>query len=474
MARGKGFARRSVLRGAGAIGMTALLGDLRAPLRVARASAKPVDEVPRGEFVVRNAAVVTMDPAIPNLPRGDIHVRNGVIVAVGAKIDAPAGAAVIAADDMIALPGLIDTHWHMWNTLARNLSGDDRKTGYFSLLDLGNAFSPEDNGNGVRLSLCEAIESGITTVNNWSHNLLSRAHAEGELAAHREIGVRARFSYGYSRKIKKNETVPFDDIAFVQQEWSAPDKGGGLITFGIAPRGPMNNSIETCRAEWEFARKHHMGISVHVGIDPKRPSGIQPLADAGLLAPDVLLVHATNFTEAELAAMAKAKPWVSMSPYTELRTGFGVTPVVRFLKAGVPVCLSVDTTVLSGNADMFAIMKIIQNIADGEQHSEFAITAPRVLQMATIDGARALGLSDRIGSLTPGKRADLILVRADAVNMAPMTDPTRMIVQAAQPSNVDTVVVDGRILKRDGKLTAVDLKAVVAAARTTLAKVHPQ
>jgi cytosine/adenosine deaminase-related metal-dependent hydrolase len=140
----------------------------------------------------------------------------------------------------------------------------------------------------------------------------------------------------------------------------------------------------------------------------------------------------------------------------------------------VPVCLSVDTTVLSGNADMFAIMKVIQNIADGEQHSEFAITTHRILKMATMDGARALGLADRTGSLTPGKRADLILVRADDINMAPMTDPTRMIVQAAQPSNVDTVVVDGRILKRDGKLTGVDTKAVIAAAKSTLAKVAPK
>jgi cytosine/adenosine deaminase-related metal-dependent hydrolase len=468
--KAKTFARRQVLKGAGALGVTAAMG----PLRFGRASAATAADLPRGEFVIRNAAIITMDAVIPNLPRGDIHVRNGAIVAVGAKVDVPAGATVMTGDGMIALPGLIETHWHMWNTLARNLSGEDRKTGYFSLLDLGNQFSPEDNANGVRLSLCEAIESGITTVNNWSHNLLSRAHAEAELAAHRELGVRARYSYGYSRKIKKNETVPFDDIAAVQKEWSTPDKGDGLITFGIAPRGPMNNSIETCRAEWEFARKHHMGISVHVGINPKRPSGIGPLADADLLAPDVLLVHATNFTDAELAAMAKAKPWVSMSPYTEMRTGFGVTPVVKFLKAGVPVCLSVDTTVLSGNADMFAIMKVIQNIADGEQHSEFAITTHRILEMATIDGARALGLADRTGSLTPGKRADLILVRADDINMAPMTDPTRMIVQAAQPSNVDTVVVDGRILKRDGKLTGVDTKAVIAAAKSTLAKVAPK
>jgi len=121
------------------------------------------------------------------------------------------------------------------------------------------------------------------------------------------------------------------------------------------------------------------------------------------------------------------------------------------------VSLSVDTTILCGNADMFAIMKAMQNIENGIEKSEFGITAQRVLEMATIDGARALGLADYIGSLTPGKRADLILVRTTDVNMLPFTIATNMIVQSAEPWNVDTVIVDGRFLKRDGKLTTVDM-----------------
>lgn len=148
---------------------------------------------------------------------------------------------------------------------------------------------------------------------------------------------------------------------------------------------------------------------------------------------------------------------MSLSPYTELRTGFGITPVGSFLRAGVPVSLSVDTTILCGNADMFAIMKAMSNIENGLQKSEFGISSQRVLEMATIDGARALGLADHIGSLTPGKRADLILVRTTDVNMLPFTIATNMIVQAAQPSNIEAVIVDGRFLKRDGKLTTIDM-----------------
>jgi cytosine/adenosine deaminase-related metal-dependent hydrolase len=157
-----------------------------------------------------------------------------------------------------------------------------------------------------------------------------------------------------------------------------------------------------------------------------------------------------------------------------MRTGFGVTPVLGFLANNVPIGLSVDTTVLCGNCDMFAIMKAMQNLDDGETPSEFGITARRVLEMGTMGGARALGLDAHIGSLTPGKRADLILVRTDAINMAPMADPVRMIVQAAQPANVDTVMVDGRILKRDGKLTTLNVAKVMRDAAETITRVTAQ
>ena len=163
-----------------------------------------------------------------------------------------------------------------------------------------------------------------------------------------------------------------------------------------------------------------------------------------------------------------------MSPYTELRTGFGITPVGSFLRAGVPMSLSVDTTILCGNADMFAIMKAIENIENGLQKSEFGISAQRVLQMATIDGARALGLADQVGSLTPGKRADLILVRTTDVNMLPFTVAANMIVQAAQPSNIEAVIVDGRFLKRDGRLTTIDMAQLARDSADTIARARKE
>jgi 5-methylthioadenosine/S-adenosylhomocysteine deaminase len=472
--------RRALINRAAVAGAAGIVGSAAAAPAQAQT---PNAALPAaGEFLIRDAHVLSMDPAIGDLPHGDIHVRAGAIVAVGADLVAP-DAQVIDGRSLIALPGLIETHWHMWGAVARNMAGESDQTGYFPFSRvLGAQFTAQDNARGVRLALAEAVHSGITTVHNWSHNLLSPAYADAEIAVHREVGSRARFGYGYSRNTGSDETLPLDDVARVQKQWFGA--GDGLLTLGIASRGPENNTLEICRKEWDTARKLGIGITCHMGTHPitstvnagillsHKVDGIEELDQANLLGPDVLLVHATWSTDRDMERLAATRTPVSLSPFTELRTGFGVTPIDRFLKFGVPISLSVDTTLLCGNADMFAIMKALQNIADGAAPSEFDIDPRRVLQMATIDGANALGIGDRVGSLTPGKRADLILVRTTDLNMAPLTEPVRMIVQSAQPANVDLVMVDGRILKREGRLTTIDTAKVGAAAAETIKRVR--
>lgn len=472
------ISRRGFLTAATALGTMALAGcATRAATGSSLAAERSHGELPeRGEFIVKNAHLLTMDPKLGEIPGGDIHVRDGVIVAVGRKLSAPQ-AEIIEADNMIALPGFIETHWHMWGAVARNMAGPTEKTGYFYISRLlGQFFTPEDNARGVRLALAEAISSGITTVTNWSHNLLAPEYADAEIKVHKEVGARARFAYGYSRKTPPNATLPLADVARVHEQWfsGAKDK---LLTLGIAARGPENNSIDICRQEWAFARERGLPITTHMGTSMervKKRQGIQALAKAGLLGPDLMLVHVTNNSPEDLKLLAETKTPVSLSPYTELRTGFGITPVGSFLRAGVPMSLSVDTTILCGNADMFAIMKAIENIENGLQKSEFGISAQRVLQMATIDGARALGLADQVGSLTSGKRADLILVRMTDVNMLPFTVPANMIVQAAQPSNIEAVMVDGRFLKRDGRLTTIDMAQLARDSADTIARARKE
>jgi cytosine/adenosine deaminase-related metal-dependent hydrolase len=455
------MSRRGFLGATAALGTMALAGCAtqagKASTLAAGRSAGGLSE--RGEFLVRNAHILTMDPKLGEIRGGDIHVRDGAIVAVGPKLSAPS-AEIIPADGMIALPGFIETHWHMWGAVARNMAGPTENTGYFYISRLlGQFFTPEDNARGVRLALAEAVFSGITTVNNFSHNLLDPEYADAEIEVHREVGSRARFSYGYSRKTPRDATLPLDDVTRVQKRWFSETEGS-LLTLGLAPRGPESNSIDICRKEWSFARAHGIPMTCHMGTSVervKKTRGIETLAKGGLLGPDVVLVHVTHHSREDLNLLAETRTPVSLSPYTELRTGFGIPPVGDFLRANVPVSLSVDTTILCGNADMFAIMKAMHNIENGLAKSEFGVSPQRVLEMATIDGARALGIADRVGSLVPGKRADLILVRTTDVNMIPFTVPTRMIVQAAQPSNIDAVIVDGRFLKRGGKLTTIDM-----------------
>jgi cytosine/adenosine deaminase-related metal-dependent hydrolase len=191
----------------------------------------------------------------------------------------------------------------------------------------------------------------------------------------------------------------------------------------------------------------------------------------GLLGPDLQAVHLNNASAAEIALAARAGTPVSVSPWTELQIGYGQPVTGELLAAGLPVGLSVDTTMLSGNADLFAVMKVTQACANGQARHEFALTARDVLRLATIDGARTLGLGQETGSLAVGKRADVIVVSADAPNLAVVTDPARLLVTAASPRDVELVVADGRILKRDGVVTAVDVPDVTRSARTSLAGV---
>ena len=186
------------------------------------------------------------------------------------------------------------------------------------------------------------------------------------------------------------------------------------------------------------------------------------------LGKDLLLIHALAASPAEMKMVAAAGSPISVSPGSELRIGYGLTKACDFMDAGIVVSVSVDSVPLTGNANFFGILKLLRNAENAKAFNEFKISARRVLQMGTIDGARALGIDDLVGSLKPGKRADLIMVTTNRVNMGVFTDPTHMLVEATEEADVDTVVVDGRILKRDGKLTVLVPDQIIADAAASL------
>jgi 5-methylthioadenosine/S-adenosylhomocysteine deaminase len=468
-------------------------------------------------LLIRGGFVLTMDSA-GDIPGGDVHVCDGVIKAVGRNLHVPQAEVIDAAGKIVA-PGLVDTHWHLWNTLLRGMSDgrpapagpgsgapgghsaspgapprppwpvppDARPmekpayradgSGYFATcVALGRHFLPGDSYAGTRLAAAEAIDAGITTVHDWSHNIRGLDWAEASLRALRESGLRARFSFGYQAGHPNDRLAALDDLARLAAAW--PSYGaGGRIHLGMAWRGTggsnpaMRVAPALYREEIAAARALGLPVSVHACGPAAAAGQVATYADDGLLGPDLQLVHLNNASAAEIALAAQAGSPVSVSPWTELQIGYGQPVTGELLAAGLPVGLSVDTTMLSGNADLFAVMKVTQACGNGQARHEFALTARDVLRLATIEGARTLGLGAVTGSLTAGKRADVIVVCLDAPNLGVFTDPARLLVTAASPRDVELVVADGRVLKRDGVVTAVDVPEVTRAARAALSGV---
>ena len=454
--------RRSVLRLGAALGALGIAGDAHAQVP---APPQPARLPARGNFVIRNAHVMTMEPGTGDIVGGDVHVKDGLIAAIGQYLEAP-GSNTIKGEGTIVLPGLAETHWHMWNTLLRSMSGEKAEFGYFrTTAALGQKYEPNDMYQGTRLAAAEALNSGITFVHSWCHNIRSPAYAEADLRALRESGLRARFSYGPMQAHPNTQTIDLEDLERLNRNWGSYSNGG-LITLGMAWRGQGGNNPATAvppeiyTKEIETARRLGLPITVHASGSRPAAGQVDRLGKANLLGKDMQIVHGIVLTAEEIAAIKAAGASVSLSPTTELRIGFGFPQTANLLAAGIPVGLSVDTVELSGNADMFGIMKFIQNIENARSESEFKLTARRVLELATIEGARSMGMADTIGSLKPGKRADLIMVSTRDINLAVFGDPAHMLVTAAQPANVDTVVIDGRILKRSGRLVHLNVAQI--------------
>lgn len=467
------LSRRGFLGATGALGVAGLgwnvdRHDTPVRDRLRRHSAERLNRA--GEFVVRGAAVLTMDAALGDLPTGDVHVRDGAIVDVGPDLR-PAGVAQLDAEGMIAMPGIVETHWHLWTSIARGLSGAETERTYVPLIQsLGPAYEPGDIYHAVRLGLAEGIASGITTVHDWSHNLRGPEWADAGVQAHADTGTRARFSYGGPQGQVQDAAIDVADVERVQREWIASGRAG-LVTLGLAARGPDASAPGAYRAEWEAARA--LGIPITMHALPRRPTDVvQVLGAEGLLGPDVQLVHGIYATAADRDLMASTGTTLSVSPASELLFGWGAPQIVEMLDAGVGLSLSIDNTMLVGHADPFTGMRLALSLAAVRLGAELAFSPRRVLELATIDGARDLGLDDRIGSLTPGRRADLILIRAGDVNTATSLDPVSTVVRSAQPSNVDSVMVDGRILKLGGELVSLDAEQIAADAAASLAAVR--
>jgi 5-methylthioadenosine/S-adenosylhomocysteine deaminase len=390
------------------------------------------------DFVVRGGRLLTMDPELGE-PAGDLRVVDGRIAAVGGDIT---GSSTVDATGAIVLPGFVETHWHLWNTLLRGRSG---ARGYFrTSTGLGRECGPDDVYEGTRRSCRMALRSGMTFVHDWCHNVAGPAHARAAIRALEESGLRGRFSYGYAAGHPSTEPMDLADLRSLASTWDSERLSLGVAWRGQGGSDPaMRVPAEVYRRELDAARELGLPVSVHAG-GPRFARG-QIAGLAGLLGPDVQVVHANNATDREIELVAEAGAVVSLSPLSELRIGYGFPRTGDLLAAGIAVGLSVDTTMLTGEADMFRIMQTVLGVANALAEDEFALTPRRVLELATIEGARSMGLGDEIGSLRVGKRADLIVVsQRDWAG-----DPAEFLVTVAQPADEHVPDVGGRAL--DGR-----------------------
>lgn len=443
------------------LGTAAAAGALASGVRPA--AAQPVSEM-----VLTGGHVVTMDPAFGDLTIGDVHVRDGAILAVAASIAAP-GVPRIDMAGRIVLPGFVDTHWHMWNTIARGLPSSRLGPFAKTMGALAKVWTPQASALGVWLALAEAVNSGITTAQNWAHNIATPDFAEAELAAQLASGVRGRFAYGYPQALAPERPI---DVAALESFVKRHGDAGGLVSLGMCARGPDRSADEVWRAEWRAARGLGLPITAHVASDRAAAAkgAIPIMSREGFLGPDVQIVHATHARPEDFSLMSAAGSPLSISPWTELEVGYGLPGLPAMAASGVEMGLSVDNMVLAGRADMFDVMRLTADLAAGIAEKQSVLPDRRVLEWATIGGARGLGLGDLVGSLTPGKRADLIAVRADGLTTSPVGSVDFLLTHAAQPADVDFVMIDGVVHKQAGRLIRIDVDALSAEARAEIAR----
>jgi 5-methylthioadenosine/S-adenosylhomocysteine deaminase len=424
------------------------------------------DFTPGRPVVFRNATVLTIDPSLGVITEGDVLVVDKRVAAVGKGLTAPENAVEIDASGGILMPGMIDTHRHMWQTALRGFGADWTLTNYFMYyyINWGKIFRPEDIYAGNLLSAVEAVDAGVTTAVDWSHGLQTTQHAEAAVDALEEIPGRHVLAYG--------------NLLGAPWVWSKTPEFADFIKRRIAGRGDMlrmqmafdvtGDPAFPERGAFESAREFGLSVTTHTGVwGATNDVGVQQMTDAGFMNPSTICVHATTLSDDSYQRIAASGASISVSSESEASAGQGYSPTWHVRKFGIPVSLSMDTSVW-WSADLFSSMRATLNADRARTHLEAHKTnetvvnnylrAEQVVTWATMGGAKALGMDSIVGSITPGKQADLVLIKNDASPaMYPIIHPYGHVVFQACRGDVHTVMVDGRVLKYDHRLKDISL-----------------
>lgn len=412
-------------------------------------------------LLLRNGLVIDTAPAPAVLGHADVLIEDDRIIAVGPEQQAPPGTEVIDATGHIVLPGFVDTHRHTWQAGIRAILPDSTLPAYVErvLRELAPRYRPDDVYTGTLAGALECLDSGVTTLVDWSHIQLGPDHTDANLAALRASGIRAVFAYCYGADDDLDALAA--ETARIRREYF--DTSGGTVTMSIAAAGPEIAGEKRALLEWRLARDFAMPVTTHMGGYGAESAarGLAFLDANGLMKHPTMYVHANFYTGEAFKRIAAHGGTVSVAPGIEAALNIGPPPTGRAREAGVPTGLGADT-VVSGPGDMFSVMRAAYFLERGRPDGAgLGFTAADALRTATIEGAEAAGLADVTGSLTPGKKADILVLRTDTLGVAAAHDPIAAVVLAADTRNVDTVLVGGRAVKRGGVLLGHDVPSLL-------------
>jgi 5-methylthioadenosine/S-adenosylhomocysteine deaminase len=424
------------------------------------------DLAPGRPLVFRNATVLTMDDAHHVHQAADVLIEGERISAIGPGLAVPEDAAEIDAAGGIVMPGMIDTHRHMWQTAMRGYGADWTLTQYFVwyYLQWGKVFRPEDVYAGNLLAAIEAIDAGVTTTVDWSHGLQTTAHADAAVDALTAVPGRFVLAYGNIQQGPWEWSAAPEFRDFVSRRFSA---GNDMLGFQMAFDVTGDPAFPE-RAAFEVARELGVPVTTHAGVwGATNDDGIRLMHEGGFMTPATIYVHAATLTRDSYNRIAATGGSASVSTESEQSAGQGYPPTWQLREHDIPVSLSMDTSVW-WSGDLFSAMRSTLGADRSREHLEAHsrqetvtnchLRAEDVVDWATRGGARALGLDSAVGSLEPGKKADVVLIKNDASPvMFPVLNPYGHVAFQAQRGDVHTVVVNGRVVKYDHKLTASDL-----------------
>jgi cytosine/adenosine deaminase-related metal-dependent hydrolase len=424
--------------------------------------------------LIRGATVITMDRQ-GDLPQADILVCDDRIAEIAPSITAQDVVEVVNAEGCIVIPGLVNAHMHTWQTALRGVAANWTLLEYFRKMHAGlaTAFDPDDLFIASRMGALNQLNCGTTTLADWCHNNPTPQHNDAAIDGLLSTGIRAAFFHGTPKPDPKPGEVPFWEVPHPRAEIERLRRihdGKALLSIHAAVLGPHYSTLEVAMHDFRMARDLGLIASMHQGGGAARtPDGWERLEAAGLLGPNINIVHGHALTDPQLQRFCELGMSFSAAAESEMSQGHGHPLTGRLRQFGRAPSLGVDLeSVLSG--DMLSqarialgIQRSLDNVAYREQHGSIpptsTITTREALSWVTVEGARMLQQLDRIGTLAPGKQADLVVIRASDLNMQPVHDAVSSVVFQTSLANIDSVMVGGRWRKREGKLLTGDVAA---------------